>query len=505
MKDPEFMRLPKPVTMTAALLCVGTLSAPAAHASPADDEALRREFDEKLRRALDEQDARHRAEIDSLRAKIAAVPAVPTEMQDRIDHLVLQMGEMRADAARPERRGPLRHDTLRHDAVRHDAVRLLDVSLNVLTVAGTSSGTEAEIQALNQGGHDPKKRGFTMPNAELIVSGAVDPYFRGQASIVTLLSPEGETEVELEEAFATTTALPHGLQVKAGQFFTAFGRHNQQHPHEWDFVNAPVANARILGGDGLRGPGAQVSWLAPDLPLELTWSMQNANGETAISFLGTGEDAPPAGRFVEREVRSLHDTLQVGRAAFSVDAIDEIPVLFGVSGAFGPSGASTGGDARVLGADVSFRWKPLGHESEFPFVAVRGEFIARRYELDTRAGTDELEDSGFYAQALWGFRRDWTLGVRYDRFHGDFGGRVPGLDDRTRMSGALTWHTSESSKIRLQVDRDDAKSMRGDVTSVWLQLEFNLGAHAEHRRAVRGRGQEMEDAESHDDHDHGTH
>lgn len=481
------MRFTKPLPLSAALVCAGALPA-AALASPADDDALRREFDEKLRRALDEQEARHRAEMDALRAKVAAAPAASTEMQDRIDDLVAQMGDLRATSARTERRG---------------ALRLIDVSLNVIAVAGASSGSEAEIQELNQGGHDPKKRGFTMPNAELIFTGAVDPYFNAQANIVTLLSPEGETEVELEEAFATTTSLPHGFQVKGGQFLTAFGRHNPQHVHQWDFVNAPIANARILGGDGLRGPGAQVSWLGSDLPLELTWSMQNANGETAISYLGTDEEDPPAGRFVEREVRSLADTLQTGRAALSFDATDEIPVLFGVSGAFGPSGASEGGDARVLGADVSFKWKPLENESGFPFLAVRAEVIARRYEFDDGPGTDELEDSGFYAQAVWGFRRNWTVGARYDRFHGDFGGDVPGLDDRTRVSAALTWHPSEFSKIRLQVDRDDAKSMRDDVTSVWLQFEFNLGAHGAHR--MESRDAPDDDGHRHDAHDHAAH
>ncbi len=478
------MRFTTKVPTTAALACLVALPAATAHASPADDDALRREFDEKLRRALEAQEARHRAEIEALRAKIDAAPAASTEMQTRIDELVAQIGAVRASPARPG---------------SHGGLGAVDVSLNLLTVAGTSSGTEAQIQELNQGGHDPKKRGFTLSEAELVLSGTLDDRLRGQANIVTLLSPEGETEVELEEAFAETMSLPHGLQVKAGQFLSAFGSHNPQHAHQWDFVNAPVANARILGGDGLRGPGAQVSWLAPDLPLELTWSMQNANGETAISFLGTEEEDPPAGVFVEREVRSLHDTLQVGRAAFSFDATDEIPVLFGISGAFGPSGASGGGDARVLGADVSFKWKPLESESGFPFVAVRGEVITRRYEFDDMAGTGALEDSGFYAQAVWGFRRDWSLGARYDRFDGDFGGTVPGLDDRTRLSAALTWRAGEGTQLRLQADRDDAKSIRDDVTSVWLQLELNLGPHGSHGRDLRSSGRD------HDDHDHDAH
>ena len=49
-----------------------------------------------------------------------------------------------------------------------------------------------------------------------------------------------EIEVKLEEAFAVTRSLPAGLQIKAGQFYTAFGRANPQHLHQWDFVDQPV-------------------------------------------------------------------------------------------------------------------------------------------------------------------------------------------------------------------------------------------------------------------------
>src|SRR6267143_1702961 len=74
---------------------------------------------------------------------------------------------------------------------------------------------------------------------------------------------------EVEEAFATTTSLPWSLQLKAGSFRSAFGRQNGQHLHLQDFTRRPLINAAFLGADGMRGPGAQVSWLAP-LPFFLT-------------------------------------------------------------------------------------------------------------------------------------------------------------------------------------------------------------------------------------------
>ena len=54
--------------------------------------------------------------------------------------------------------------------------------------------------------------------------------------------------------------------------FAAFGRINAMHPHVWDFADAPLVNGRLLGPDGLRGVGAQISWILP-LPC---WSVTTA-------------------------------------------------------------------------------------------------------------------------------------------------------------------------------------------------------------------------------------
>src|SRR5437016_10488626 len=107
--------------------------------------------------------------------------------------------------------------------------------------------------------------GFMVQEVELAFSAIVDPYFKGEVYL-TIPNLSG---IEVEEAFATTTSLPWNLQVKAGSFRGAFGRQNGQHLHLQDFTRRPLINAAFLGADGMRGPGAQVSWLAP-LPFFLT-------------------------------------------------------------------------------------------------------------------------------------------------------------------------------------------------------------------------------------------
>src|SRR3954467_138154 len=117
------------------------------------------------------------------------------------------------------------------------------------------------------GGPNTRGAGFTAQEVELALSAIVDPYFRGDI-FLTIPNLDG---LEVEEAFATTTSLPHSLQLKAGSFRSAYGRQNGQHLHVQDFTRRPLVNAAFLGEDGLRGPGVQVSWLAP-LPFFLTLS-----------------------------------------------------------------------------------------------------------------------------------------------------------------------------------------------------------------------------------------
>src|SRR2546430_13787185 len=187
----------------------------------------------------------------------------------------------------------------------------ISLSFDALATAGTS--TANDIEQLQPGGHDPKQRGFTIQNLETTFEGKVDPYFRGQANIVLQIDPRGETTIEAEEAYLQTMSLPWNLQVKAGQFFTEFGRLNPTHPHTWDFVDQPLVNGRFLGEDGLRSAGGRISWLAPTpFYSELYMTVANSQGGTAFSFRNEHEGTLFFGRpSVEGRVKSLGDMLFV--------------------------------------------------------------------------------------------------------------------------------------------------------------------------------------------------
>jgi hypothetical protein len=354
--------------------------------------------------------------------------------------------------------------------------------------------TDPNLDQLEVGDHDPQQRGFNARNAEIALDGAVDPYFEGFANIVLLLNNDNETEIELEEAFAQTTDLPWGLQVKSGQFFAAFGRINPTHPHTWDFADDPLVNGRFLGSDGLRGVGTQVSWTVPaSWYSQLMLGMQNGQGNTGYSFRNPGDN----GLFFEREttnraLRGLQDFVWIPRWENSVDLSPTQVVLAGVSGAFGSN--ETGADSRtqIYGADLLYKWKSPRAEGGFPFVKWQTEAMYRRYQAGR--GVDQsfpvaetFHDWGMYSQVIWGFRKGWTTGIRGDVLQMQNSAYTddPTRQSRSRISGDITWYPTEFSKLRLQYNHDflDANDFlpAGQADSIFLQFEFILGAHGAHK------------------------
>lgn len=342
----------------------------------------------------------------------------------------------------------------------------------------------SEPDSLNFGGHDPNQTGFTLQNLELTLGAMVDPYARADAHIVYLIDEKGESVLEVEEAYLTTLALPHRLQMIAGQFFTRFGRINQIHPHAWDFADQPVINNRLLGPDGLRNPGMQLSWLAP-LPfyLELIGSVQNAGGETAVSFLSNPEafeETFPILLFEEREVRRFEDILYMTRLKTAWTPSDTVELVQGFSGLFGPNASGKDTYTKIFGLDFYGKWRPLDAHGGFPFLALQAEAMWRRYEI-SEDPSDNLYGRGFYAQGLWGFTHRWVAGVRVDYAKGD-DADDPLRDRRWRLSPNLTFYPGEFSKWRLQYNVDRAEHLDDKpLHAVFVQFEFLIGSHGAHQ------------------------
>ena len=510
-----------------SLICFGAV---AVSAQESDLEAVKRQLKEAtdlFQKAMEQQ----RQVIESLTRKVNALEAQQSIATNTATPNQLAQGTPTngpaADGTSPAERSWSPADPIR---MLGSGQNYLNLSFDGLFAAGTS--TAKDVDALHPGGHDPNQRGFTVQNLETVFEGKVDPYFRGQANVVMTIEADGETIVEAEEAYLETMALPWNLQFKAGQYLTEFGRLNATHPHSWGFVDQPLVNNRFLGGDGLRNPGARISWLAPTpFYSELFLSVQNSGGETATSFRsseshahGSEDGLPFALRHpdTDRGVRNLDDLLFAPRYAVSFDMTDSQTVLWGASAAFGPNSSGEAGDTRsqIYGLDLTWKWKPGSQAGGYPFVSWQTEAMLRRFKagafdwdensngvLDTGEladlrsgapaafGTETLTDYGIYSQVLYGFRPGWVAGLRgdyvwgergdYERFPKSFNGGPlfvtdPARDSRWRLSPNVTWFPTEFSKLRLQYNYDRRDNM-GDDHSIWLQLEFLLGAHAAHK------------------------
>lgn len=359
------------------------------------------------------------------------------------------------------------------------------ISLDGLFAAGGSSVNDDQIQILQGGAHDPQKNGFTVQNVELSFTAAVDPYFNGEAHIIYQVDAAGESKLELEEVFVTTQFLPAGLQFKGGHYFTEFGRLNSRHPHSWSFVDQPVISSRLLGGDGLRNPGVRLSWLSP-FPFysEFYFGIQNANGETAVSFLGAADAADFEGHpIVKNSVSAIDDLLYSARWLNSLDLTSTTTMNLGASALLGPNATGENTRTNIYGIDLYLKWQPLSTVRGWPFVKWQFEWMKRNYEAgaSTSVSEETLKDWGLYNQIIWGFMPGWALGLRYEHADGNGSAISTNRDRRNRYSSNLTWYPSEFSKFRLQYNLDDAQHMNKKAHAVWLQFEFMFGAHAAHK------------------------
>jgi hypothetical protein len=463
-----------------------------------------------------------RAEIEILKKQLEELQRKEGETQRQLEEMQRRLDVLQSQPAAPEKAPadkleqaiqelpkaptptPTPAPALVSQRLGGTTFRLIDLSLDVLAAGGGSTVGDAELQVLQGGDHDPRKNGFTLQNVELSLTGAVDPYVNGEAHIVFFVDPlDGETVVELEEAFLTTQALPFGLQAKAGFFFTEFGLINPSHPHAWAWQDQPVINTRLFGPDGMRQAGLRLAWLLPvPWASELFASIQNANGETMASFLASeeffGERAIAGRPFVNRSVKGPEDLLYLVRWENFWNLSPQTGAKLGASAVFGPNASGPDGRTTIFGGDFKVRWRPAKHFRGWPFLLWQSEIMQRNYKADNFDGIDAngnpfslprqtLYDWGLYTQALYGFHYGWAAGLRFEYARGS-GASVQGRDNdpfrdtRYRVSPLLAWHPSEFLRLRLQYNYDRADHLaQRDAHSVWLGVEFLYGSHPVHK------------------------
>jgi len=287
--------------------------------------------------------------------------------------------------------------------------------------------------------------------SEMGIQAIVDPYARADFFLSF-----GEEGVELEEGFATFTALPAGLLAKVGRMRAYFGKVNTLHLHVLPWADEPLPVVNLLGGEeGWIGTGVSVAKLLPVGNVFTEGTLQIFRGEAEGLFEG--------------ERRS--DLSYNGHYRVFMDLTDATNLDVGLSYGFGPNGTAENADTRLEGLDLSYRWKPL-QTALYRSLLLRGEVYRSRREQPEGDQTA----LGWYAAGDYRFARRWFLGARYESAeHAD--------DDSLRdtgVAGILTFWPSEFSQLRAELRRRHYSLTGEDANELLLQLQFAIGAHGAH-------------------------
>ncbi|MEW8346647.1 MAG: TonB-dependent receptor [Candidatus Thiodiazotropha sp.] len=355
--------------------------------------------------------------------------------------------------------------------------------------------SEYELPGFMLGGEAGRgEEGLHLGHSELAISANVDDLFFGKLT-AAIADHEGETEVELEEAFIETLALGNGLSVKAGRFFSAIGYLNQQHAHAWDFVDAPLVY-RGLFGEQLIDDGVQIGWVAPtDIYLQVGGELLRGERFPAGGASNDGKGASTLFAKIGGDIGVSH-AWQLGLSHWRADVENR------TSGGHAHEGEAEevptfSGDSRVSGIDFVWKWAPRGNAGERNFK-LQGEYFIRDEDGDVimddgsaapEATSYDGEQKGWYLQAVYQFMPRWRVGLRYDWLEADNKGSdeevlaEAGLDDEGHTPERVTlmadYSHSEYSRLRLQYAKDDSYEESDDILT--LQFLMSLGPHGAHK------------------------
>ncbi len=425
---------------------------------------------QQLRRELHQMKSLYEARINALERRVAIAENQVERAREKAD---------RAETARPV-----------GESAFNPGVSLI--------LSGTYGSSSADVPERHITGFMPAaghnhggfEKGFSLGESELVMSASIDPHFRGFATVA--LTPDNT--VEVEEAAVETTALGHGFTLKGGRFYSAVGYLNEQHPHAWDFVDAPLAYQAFLNGNYSQD-GLQAKWVAPtDLFLEL--GVEAGRGERFPGAGGSknGPGAVALFAHLGGDVGTSH-AWRAGLSLLRHDVRGRLSHAEDVT-ATEVENAFTG-TSKTWVADFVWKWAPEGNASVRNFK-LQGEYFRRRengdltYDVNANSAgplTDGYRSaqSGWYLQGVYQFMPRWRVGLRHDRLDPgtvDYAANDANLERPgyrpNRSSLMVDYSPSEYSRVRLQFNRDRAMQNVAD-NQVMLQYIMSLGSHGAHK------------------------
>jgi hypothetical protein len=324
-----------------------------------------------------------------------------------------------------------------------------DIGLNGLfSYRNGTRGNEATSLATN--GY---RNGFMFDEAELQFSADVDPYLRAVGNFA--LAHNGTAwEFEPEEVYAETIGFSL-VSIRFGKISAYINKHSLLHTHAFPFVDAPLINSELLGDEGLKDTGIQISALLPT-----SWYM-----ELTLQAL-TGED--PAGLFGSP---STNDHVGVAYLDLLFDLSDSLTLQIGPSITHGQNVNDS--QTNIGGADLGIKWKPEGNENVRTL-----KWMTHGLWGDQGAPTGNLRKNGVSSYVQWQWTQRWWAQVRAETVNIENGSTSTGSKKKNSVLVAFT--PSEFSAVRTQLDEltDGVEPVERRVT---VQFNWSIGAHPAHQ------------------------
>lgn len=339
------------------------------------------------------------------------------------------------------------------------------------------------------------KRGFSVDHTELVLAANIDPYWRGQAILAMLGG-----EVEVEEAWFQSLGIGAGIGLRGGRFRSGVGYLNEQHPHMWDFADAPLMYRAMFGDHAsFIQDGVQLKWVAPT-PFFLEFGAEAGRGHT---FPGTdlnknGNGAAAMFAHLGSDV-GISNSWRAGVSYLTTKA-KEREAHFTDVGGLEAQGVFNGNSSTAI-ADFVWKWSPNGNpkyqnfkfQTEYFQRLEKGDMTCKDEDGVGNACAAEPTDryrtrqSGWYAQGVYQFTPNWRAGLRYEQLDSgtrDFGANAANLVVDSykpkKATAMVDYSWSEFSRVRLQFAQD--KSMFGITDNqVTVQYIMSLGAHGAHK------------------------
>tara|TARA_B100000686_G_scaffold204229_1_gene211050 strand:+ start:2479 stop:3801 length:1323 start_codon:yes stop_codon:yes gene_type:complete len=335
-------------------------------------------------------------------------------------------------------------------------------------------------------GHEGERgrQGSFIGETEMNFSSNIDDSFYG-SFVPAIVKEDGDTKVELEEAFITTTPganLPDGLAVKFGRAFWTLGYMNEHHAHSDDFADRPLPYRAYLN-KAFNDDGLEVTYVLPtDFYFEVgggafrgdDFPAGTADGENLgawSAFARTGGDI------------DANQNWRVGIYTLNAEAD-------GTAGRKGNEDEVTFiGNSDLYVVDIRYVYTPTGNAREQE-IALQGEFFARNEDGTYSEGTAYQFNGtsyGWYAQGTMKLNPQWRVGARYSQLEApavplaligsavDSSGHDPNV-----VSLMADWTNSEFSRIRFQANHSDLHNGSDDKQFI-IQYVMSAGAHGAHK------------------------